>query len=101
MKMNELSNLISNLTIDAEWAEAHEWDVPICLYDDLWDTILLLRAMAFEWADTTDLLENLRQDAEWAKSNKIEGPEGLEAPTTLYDDLLDSIEIISGRYKNE
>lgn len=30
-----MNDLIENLKIDAEWAERHEWDAPICLRDDM------------------------------------------------------------------
>lgn len=94
MKMNELSTLVENLRIDADWADCHSWDAPICLYDDLWDATYVITASSATPIDVDDLLENLRLDAEWAKSNKIEELEDLEAPAPLYDDLLDTIEVI-------
>lgn len=43
MKINKL---IKNLELDAEWASANEWEVPICLYDDILDALTILRVIA-------------------------------------------------------
>lgn len=95
MKMNEISNLLDNLMIDAEWADAHSWDVPICLYDDLWDAMYAIRGSAiYDYDELSNILESLRFDVEWVKSNKIEELEDLAAPVCLYDDLLDAITVI-------
>lgn len=98
MKINEISNLLDNLMIDAEWAEAHEWETPICLCDDLWDAMYAINGSAiFAYDELFNILEALRLDAEWAKSAKLED---LEAPVCFYDDLLDSITIIE-KIKNK
>lgn len=43
--MNELLN---NLKLDLEWAEANEWEAPICLADDLRQVIEFLERINFE-----------------------------------------------------
>ena len=35
MTRNDLSLLLANLSMDLDWAEANEWEAPICLTDDL------------------------------------------------------------------
>ena len=35
MTRNDLSLLLANLSMDLDWAEANEWEIPICLTDDL------------------------------------------------------------------
>lgn len=40
--MNELLN---NLKLDLEWAEANEWETPICLVDDLRQAIKIIESM--------------------------------------------------------
>lgn len=40
--MNELLN---NLKIDLEWAEANEWEAPICLADDLRQVIKIIESI--------------------------------------------------------
>lgn len=95
MKMNEISNLLDNLMADAEWADAHSWDVPICLYDDLWDAMYAIRGSAiYDYDELSNILKSLRLDVEWTKKNKIEELEDMAAPATLYDDLLDAIVVI-------
>lgn len=38
----DLFSLLENLKLDLEWAEANEWVVPICLADDLQETIKII-----------------------------------------------------------
>lgn len=39
-------DLIARLKLDLEWAEANEWEAPICLSDDLLEAIEYIK-----WAD--------------------------------------------------
>lgn len=39
-------DLIARLKLDLEWAEANEWEAPICLSDDLFEAIEYIK-----WAD--------------------------------------------------
>lgn len=39
----ELLSLLANLSIDLEWAEANEWETPICLAGDLQQAIELVK----------------------------------------------------------
>lgn len=55
----------------------------------------------FAYDELFNITEALHLDVEWVKSNKIETLEDLEAPAHFYNDLLDSIKIISGGYKDE
>ena len=38
----DLFSLLENLKLDLEWAEANEWEAPICLADDLRETIEII-----------------------------------------------------------
>ena len=38
----DLFSLLENLKLDLEWAEANEWVAPICLADDLQETINII-----------------------------------------------------------
>ena len=38
----DLFSLLENLKLDLEWAEANEWEAPICLADDLQETIKII-----------------------------------------------------------
>lgn len=53
-----MNDLIENLKIDAEWAEGHEWDAPICLRDDLSAAITALA--------------NYEQVTDWLRRNEFE-----------------------------
>lgn len=37
--------LLNNLKLDLEWAEANEWETPICLADDLRQAIKIIESM--------------------------------------------------------
>ena len=39
----KLLSLLANLSMDLEWAEANEWETPICLADDLKAAIELVK----------------------------------------------------------
>lgn len=39
----ELLSLLANLSMDLEWAEANEWETPICLAGDLQRAIELVK----------------------------------------------------------
>lgn len=38
----DLFSLLENLKLDLEWAKANEWEAPICLADDLQETIKII-----------------------------------------------------------
>lgn len=38
----DLFSLLENLKLDLEWAETNEWVAPICLADDLQETIKII-----------------------------------------------------------
>lgn len=38
----DLFSLLENLKLDLEWAEANEWEAPICLADDLREAIEII-----------------------------------------------------------
>lgn len=38
-----LLSLLANLSMDLEWAEANEWEIPICLIGDLRQAIELVK----------------------------------------------------------
>lgn len=60
MKINKL---IKNLELDAEWASANEWEVPICLYDDILDALTILRVIAIlKMTGTLDQIEYVLED---------------------------------------
>lgn len=44
--MTKLDELMEHLSLDVEWASANEWEVPICLYDDILDALTILRVIA-------------------------------------------------------
>ena len=60
MKINKL---IKNLELDAEWASANEWESPICLSDDLNETLTILRVIAIlKRIGTLDQIEYVLED---------------------------------------
>lgn len=45
MKNKKLKELLENLKLDKEWALANEWEVPICLADDLIAVIEIIKEL--------------------------------------------------------
>lgn len=52
--------LIERLKIDAEWAEGQEWEVPICLWNDLIDAVSALAELTEENAKLHAKLERTK-----------------------------------------
>lgn len=42
----KINSLIENLKLDLEWAEANEWESPICLADDLRKCLSIIEKMS-------------------------------------------------------
>lgn len=42
----KINSLIENLKVDLEWAEANEWESPICLADDLRKCLSIIQKMS-------------------------------------------------------
>lgn len=55
MKIDEL---IEHLETDAEWAAANEWESPICLSDDIDNTLSILRTIAI--LNQMDILDKIK-----------------------------------------
>lgn len=61
--MTKLDELMEHLSLDAEWASANEWEVPICLYDDILDALTILRVISvLNQAERLDALKNVLED---------------------------------------
>lgn len=61
--MTKLDELMEHLSLDAEWASANEWEVPICLYDDILDALTILRVISvLNQAERLDALKNALED---------------------------------------
>lgn len=61
--MTKLDELMEHLSLDAEWASANEWEAPICLYDDILDTLTILRVISvLNQAERLDALKNVLED---------------------------------------
>lgn len=61
--MTKLDELMEHLSLDAEWASANEWEVPICLYDDILDALTILRVISvLNQAERLDALKNVLKD---------------------------------------
>ena len=41
-----ITELLENLSLDAEWAAANEWETPITLADDLREAINLIKTLS-------------------------------------------------------
>ena len=62
--------LIERLRLDAEWAEANEWESPIMLYDDLLAAIKAIDTLTAELIDERDRHDKL-QDFEVAEAQQL------------------------------
>ena len=69
--MEDYKQLIERLKTDAEWAEANEWESPICLCDDLIGAIQAIEALTAELVDERHRHDRL-QDFEVAEAKELE-----------------------------
>lgn len=69
--MENYKKLIERMKTDAEWAEANEWESPICLYDDLIGAIKAIEALTAELVDERHRHDRL-QDFEVAEAKELE-----------------------------